>query len=157
MEYKSWLGGPIWLSIHWAYQGIKQRVIRKHRSEKNPTTITINIKVIFWLLGCLVFVWCFSSHSIIFHSYRDVTITGEGLQILTYAGHSWSLSSEGSLAFHTYCDTGHPFIMIITDDPWHSHLLSRVWQWSFHYLFLRRSSVAAGIRTPNLPLARRTL
>ena len=24
----------------------------------------------------------------------------------------WSFSSEGSLACHTYCDTGHPFIMI---------------------------------------------
>ena len=29
-----------------------------------------------------------SSHSRIFHSYGDVTITGEGLQILTYARHS---------------------------------------------------------------------
>ena len=27
------------------------------------------------------------------HSYTDVTITGEGLQILTYARHSWPLSS----------------------------------------------------------------
>ena len=32
-----------------------------------------------------------------FHSYGDVTIAGEGLQILTYARHSWTLSSEGSL------------------------------------------------------------
>ena len=29
-------------------------------------------------------------------------------------------------------------------------------QWSFHYLFLRLTSVAAGIRTLNLPLAGRT-
>ena len=44
----------------------------------------------------------------IFHSYGDVTITGSGLQILTYARHSRPLSSEGSLACHTYCDTtGH--------------------------------------------------
>ena len=42
--------------------------------------------------------WGLSSHSRIFHSYDDVTITGEGLQILTYARHSWPLSSEGSLA-----------------------------------------------------------
>ena len=42
----------------------------------------------------------------IFHSYGDVTITGEGLQ-----------SSEGSLACHTNCDTGHPFIMVISEDP----------------------------------------
>ena len=47
----------------------------------------------------------------------DVPITGEGLQILTYARHSWQLDSEDSLAWHTYCDTGRPFIMGITEDP----------------------------------------
>ena len=40
----------------------------------------------------------FLSQSRIFHSYGDVTIAGVGLQILTYALHSWSLSCEGSLA-----------------------------------------------------------
>ena len=44
----------------------------------------------FVLLDFLVFlnllVWGLSSHSRIFHSYGDVTITGEGLQILTYLG-----------------------------------------------------------------------
>ena len=71
---------------------------------------------------CL-FVWGLSSHSRIFHSYGDITtmaaaITGEGLQILTnYARHLWPLSSEGSLACHIYCDTGHPFIMVIVRGP----------------------------------------
>ena len=51
-----------------------------------------------------------SSHSRLFHSYGDVTITGEGLQILTFARHSWPLSSEGSLACKTYCDTGKYFV-----------------------------------------------
>ena len=62
---------------------------------------------------CL-FLWALSwrSHSSMFHSYGDVTITGEGQQILTYARHSRPLSSEGSLACHAYCDTGHPFIMV---------------------------------------------
>ena len=32
---------------------------------------------------------------------------GEGLQILTQTRHSWPLSSEGSIACHIYCDTGH--------------------------------------------------
>ena len=41
-----------------------------------------------------LFVWGFSSHSRIFHSYGDVTITGEGLQILTDARHSCPLISE---------------------------------------------------------------
>ena len=88
-----------------------------------------------------------------FHSFGEVTIAVEGLQILTFARHFWPLSSEGSSAFHTYCDTGHPFIMVISEDPWHSHVMPRVFQWSYHYLFYRIWSVAAGIRTLNLPLA----
>ena len=67
-----------------------------------------------------------SSHSRIFHSYGDVTIAGEGLQILIYARHSWPLSSEGSLACHIYCDTGHLFIIVISEDPRHSYLLPSV-------------------------------
>ena len=63
-----------------------------------------------------------SSLSRIFYSYGDVTFTNEGLQILTYPRHSWPLSSEGSLACHTYCDMGHPFIIVISENQWHSHL-----------------------------------
>ena len=37
--------------------------------------------------------------------YRDVTITDEGLQILTYTRYSWPMSIEGSLACHNYFDT----------------------------------------------------
>ena len=88
-----------------------------------------------------MFVWSLSSHSRIFHSYGDVTIAGEGLQILTYARQSWPFSSEGSLTCHTHCDTGLPFIMVISEDPWHSHLLPSVLQWSCHYLFLRLWSI----------------
>ena len=98
------------------------------------------------LFICL-FVWCFSPHSRIFHSYWDVTIAGEGLQILTYARHSWPLSSEGSLTSHTYCDRGNPFKMVISEELWHLHLLLSVYQWSCNYLFLRLRSVAARIRT----------
>ena len=58
------------------------------------------------LFVCLVFFVPFQNFS-----HRDVTITGQGLQILTYARHLWSLNSEGSLACHTYCDMGHPFKM----------------------------------------------
>ena len=39
----------------------------------------------------------------------DITVTSEGLQILTYVRHSLS-SSELSWGCHTYCDMGHPFI-----------------------------------------------
>ena len=74
---------------------------------------------------CL-FVWGFSSHSRIFHSYEDVTIASEGLQILTYAPHSWPLSSEESLVCHNFCDTGLSFIMVISEDLWPSLLLPSV-------------------------------
>ena len=104
-----------------------------------------------------LFVWSFWSRSRIFHSYGDVTFTSEGLHILTYARHSWPLSNESSLACHTYCNTGYPFLMVISENPWHSYLLLSVLQWSCHYLFLRLRSIAAGIRTPNLPHARRML
>ena len=43
------------------------------------------------------------------------TIIGEGLQILSYARHLWPLSSESSLACHTYCDKGHLFIMVTVE------------------------------------------
>ena len=47
-----------------------------------------------------LFVWGLSSHLRIFHSYRDVTITGEGLQILTYAQHPWPLNTT---CFYDLC------------------------------------------------------
>ena len=123
--------------------------------DKNMKTVNVNRLFGYYLSPsrrCL-FV-CFSSQSGIFHSYGDFTISGEGLQTLIYARQLWPLSSENSLAFHTYCDTGHPSIVIVLKDPWHSHLLPSVWQWICHYLFFRLRSVAAGIRTPNLPLVR---
>ena len=85
-----------------------------------------------------LFVWGLSSYSRIFHSYGG--ITGDWLQILTYPRHLRPLSRKGSLACHTNCDTRHPFIMVISEDPWHSHLLPSVWQWScnYHYLGLSR-------------------
>ena len=52
-----------------------------------------------------------------------ITITCNGLQILTYTRHLWPLSREGSLECHTYCDMWHPFIMVISEDPWYSHVL----------------------------------
>ena len=36
----------------------------------------------------------------------------KGLQIWQ----SWPLSVEGSIACRTYCDTGHSFIMVISED-----------------------------------------
>ena len=65
---------------------------------------------------CLEFFVPLENVSLIWR-FGDITTAVEGLQILTYARHLWPLSSEGSLACHTYCDTGHPFIKVISKDP----------------------------------------
>ena len=94
-----------------------------------------------------------------FHSYGDVTITDEGLQILTNARRSWPLSSEGALAYHTYCDTGHSFIMV-TPRTRDTHIYCRAFSSgavTTCFYVVRLRSVVAGIRTPKLPLAGPTL
>ena len=123
-------------------------MLKGNRNSRVFITIGKQISYSFVCLFVFVFFVPFEN----FHSYGEVTITCEGLQIMTNARLSWPLSSEDSLACHTYSDTGHPFIMVI-----HSHLLQSVWQYSCDYLFLRLRSVAAGIPSPNLPLAERTL
>ena len=72
-----------------------------------------------------MFVWSFSSHWRIFHSYGDANITGKGLQILTYARHLRQLSKEGSLACHTHYVTGHPFLYSFSPRTRDSHTFSR--------------------------------
>ena len=67
-----------------------------------------------------LFVWSLSSHSWIVHSFRDVTMTGVNFDL--YSAHI-AIESESSLACHTYYDTGHLVIMVISENPWHSHLL----------------------------------
>ena len=51
-------------------------------------------------VSLFLFVWGFTSHSRKFHA--------------------WSLSRESSLVCHTYCDTGHPFVMIISECHTHT-------------------------------------
>ena len=75
-----------------------------------------------------------SFKSSIFHSYGDVTITGEELQILTYTRHSWSfrcgIFSVQHLLWHgTSVYNGY------LQGPVASHLLPSVWKWSCYYLF----------------------
>ena len=89
-----------------------------------------------------MFVCGFTSHLGNFHSNVDVTFNSEGLQILTYTQHSWPSTSEDSLACYTYCETGQPVILVISEDPWHSHLLSSAWQCScFNDLGLSRPGI----------------
>ena len=61
----------------------------------------------------------------------DINMTGERLQILTNARH---LSSEGFLRAISTVTTGHSFMIIISENPWHSHILPNIWQWSCHLL-----------------------
>ena len=62
--------------------------------------------------------WVFEFHSRMFYSHGYVTITAERLHVFIYARllYVWQFSIEGSLACHNYCDTGHPYIMVISED-----------------------------------------
>ena len=77
----------------------------------------------------------FSSYSRMFHTYGDISITDNRLKKFSYARQLWTLSSEGFLECHSHCDTGHPFSLVISEEPWHSYLLPSASQWSCHYLF----------------------
>ena len=68
----------------------------------------------------------------------DVTIANEGLQMLTFALHLLPFSSEGSLVCLTNCDTGNPFIYLlslISPRTHDTHLMPSVWHWSCHCLY----------------------
>ena len=76
----------------------------------------------FFYYVCLFgFVWIFSSKnfSLNWRRYRCLWRTANfDLR---------SLSSEDSLACHI-CHTRDPFLMVGSEDPWHSHLMPSVWQ-----------------------------
>ena len=106
--------------------------------------------------NCRLFVWSFSSHSRIVHTFADITIVGEGLHILTYARHLWPLSSEFFSVPHLLWHgasvyNGHlrrPVALIPNAERLAVEL---------SIIVLRVRSVAAGIRSPNPPLVGRTL
>ena len=89
-----------------------------------------------------------------FHSYGDVTITSEGLQLQPILGTHCHLAMS-SLACHTYCDTGHPSIWSSSSTV-ETHTCCQAFStgaitFCFYDLGLSQ------IPTPNLPHARRTL
>ena len=49
-----------------------------------------------------------------------------------YARHLWPLSSEDSLPCHIYCDTGHPFIMVVRDTYCRAFGNGDVRIWTYH-------------------------
>ena len=60
-----------------------------------------------WFIS--LFVWGFTSHSTIWHSWGCHHYRWRASNF-DLSRNSWPWSSEGSLACHAYCDTGHPFI-----------------------------------------------
>lgn len=58
-------------------------------------------------------VWGFTHHLRIFHSYGNVNITCEGLNMFSYTRRWRPLNREGYLDYQTYYDTGHQFITVI--------------------------------------------
>ena len=99
--------------------------------QKRARQIHTECDLSLYCLVCLfcLFVWGVSSHSRIFHSYGDVSITGEWLQILTYARHlsllmvieQWGFFNVPHLLWH-----GASVIMVISEDPWHSTVAERL-------------------------------
>ena len=99
--------------VKYEYVKSLRRLHWQRRRRKQQTAKKLTLSFCLWELNWIVyrytknvqaikkltcsFLWGFSSHSRFFHLYGDVTITGEGLQILTDARHSWPLSSKGSL------------------------------------------------------------
>ena len=105
-----------------------------------------------FVFACLFIFGGFSSHSRIFHSDGNVTITRQGQQMLTLASHSWTLWSEGSLACYTYCGK--------VQSPRTRDILTPIAVRLAVELPLPvfwNRSVAVWIRTPNFPLPGRTL
>ena len=57
-----------------------------------------------------------------FYLYGDITITAKVCKFWLYSART-IIEKWGFFSVPTYCDTGHPFIMVISEEPWNSHLL----------------------------------
>ena len=75
-----------------------QRIFNNHTKRNFQLLEFVYLLVFLFVLGFFISIQNFSL-TWRRHYYH------EGLKILTYAQHSWPLSSEGSLACHIYCDT----------------------------------------------------
>ena len=101
--FNNCLQRTFWLVVHAIKLHISLAFPKSDKQFSGTFTFRYIIKIASWyVLRCLVrkeaylfvclfvclFVWSFSSHSRFFHLFWDVTITSEGLQILTYTRHS---------------------------------------------------------------------
>ena len=103
-----------------------------------------------WLNVLLLFILGLWSHSRIFHSYGDVTNFDLCSALMDIE--QWGFLNVPHLLWHEAS-----VYNVTSEDSWHSHLLLSVKQWICNCMLLRLRSVAAGIRTPNIPHANRTL
>ena len=80
---------------------------------------------IFVQMKGLLFFWCLFG---VYCPTREFFTRTETSPLPVKGCKIWPLlSTHGQWAVrvlwcHTYCDTGHPFKMVISEDPWHSHL-----------------------------------
>jgi hypothetical protein len=61
--------------------------------------------------------FCFESHEQFVSYQATVTITGDRAANLNLCLALTAFSSEGSFTYHTYCDTGSPFLRSYPKDP----------------------------------------
>ena len=138
MEIFNWLffkpvDQLILLLRYYPFMATRNRSVKELHQLIN-TQRFLNVK---HLTMCLLFVWGFRpTREFITHMEKS-TLMVKGCKFWPMP-----LSSGGSSTWHTHCDTGHPFIMVISEDPWQSHLSRSVLQWSCHYLFLQLRYVA---------------
>ena len=92
------------------------------RSSLNPYDGEFRLFVVF--LSFPEFFTCMKTSPLPVKGYKFWPIFGT---------HGHGAVNWGSLACHTYCDTGRPFKGISTE-PCHSHQLSIVWQRNWGYL-----------------------
>ena len=75
-----------------------------------------------------IFFYCFVCLFGVFRPNRKffTHLETSPLPVKGYKFWPWPLISEGSLACHTYCDTRRPLIIVISEDPFHSHLMPSI-------------------------------
>ena len=134
--YGIWAGRDLYS----ASTAVKVNVASSPESRKWPTDMSFRPSS-----SVVRFTWVFFTHM------ETSPLPVKGCRFWPILGTSWRLSSDCSLACHTYCNvaaaSGGPVI----------HLFPSVLKWSCHCVYWRLRSAVAEIRTLNLPLARRTL
>ena len=88
--------------------------IYMHACRNSEMTFSISLGFLHYKQYVCLFVWNLLSKSRIFSHMETSPLLVKGSKFRPML---WPLSSEGSLtslACHNYCDTGHPFIMVIS-------------------------------------------